>query len=54
MVDNEGGIPLNESIVTPKNREPLTGEETAQIVAKIYELLSPTNGCVLVEPTAVY
>ncbi|GEM_PF-4718114 len=33
--------------------ELLTGEETAKVIAEMYDILGPTNGCILVNPNAV-
>ncbi|MBI4079350.1 MAG: hypothetical protein HY429_03585 [Candidatus Levybacteria bacterium] len=33
--------------------EPLTGEETAKVIAEMYDILGPTNGCILVNPNTV-
>lgn len=42
----------SEQIIQP-SKELLTGKETAKVISEIYETIGPTNGCQLVEPTAV-
>lgn len=43
----------DEEFGTTEGKELLTGEETAKVISRMYEILGPENGCLLVESTAV-